>query len=65
MHDSKQIRAGNRVEILQPTYVSGRIGIILAPEELIGRQSTDRWIVQVESDEILLSLNPSEFRLIS
>ncbi|WAL62107.1 hypothetical protein [Thermocoleostomius sinensis] len=65
MHNSNQIRAGNRVEILQPLYVSGRIGIILAPEELVGRQPTDRWIIQVESDDVLLSLNPTEFRLLS
>jgi len=64
VHKPEHLHAGTRVKILQPTYVAGRIGVILTQEELVGRQVTDRWIVQVEAEDVLLSLTPGEFHIL-
>jgi hypothetical protein len=59
------IRAGARVRILQPDYVAGQTGIIVSPELLSDNQPSNRWIVQVEGEDIFLSLHPSEFLVLS
>lgn len=62
------IRVGARVQILQPDYVADRIGIVISPEVLSEAEASDRWIVQVEDEageEILLSLDPDDFRVIA
>jgi hypothetical protein len=57
---------GTRVEILHPRYAAGRTGVVLAPEALVGRQVSDRWIVQVEAaDDLVLSLKATEFRILA
>lgn len=61
----QEIRVGDRVEILQPDYVAGKMGKILTPELVQDGQLTGRWIVKVEQEEVLLSLLPEEFRVIS
>ncbi len=61
------IRVGARVQILQPDYVTGRIGVIVSPELLSEAEVSERWIVQVEDEtgeEILLSLDSDDFLVI-
>jgi hypothetical protein len=55
------IHVGAKVKILQPDYVAGQTGIIISPELLSDNQPSDRWIVRVDAEEILLSLHPNEF----
>lgn len=60
----EQIQIGARVEILQPDYVADAIGIVLAREELVEGERSDRWLIQVVGEEIVLSLTIEEFRVI-
>jgi hypothetical protein len=61
---------GDRVEILQPPYLAGKIGLILGQEDVILGQSSDssensrsaRWLIQVIPDEFVVSLKLDEFR---
>ncbi|WP_088890160.1 hypothetical protein [Leptolyngbya ohadii] len=60
-----EIRVGDRVQILQPDYVAGKTGRILTPELVQDGQLTGRWIIKVDQEEVLLSLSPEDFRVIS
>lgn len=63
-NEPKQLRIGSLVKILQPDDVEGVIGIVLSKEELLDGQTTNRWIIQVISEDILLSLAPDEFEVL-
>ncbi len=62
--EPQRLRIGSTVRILQPDDVEGVIGIVLSKEELLDGQRTDRWIIQVISEDILLSLAPEEFEVL-
>jgi hypothetical protein len=64
VHSSADLPIGTRVEILEPDYVAGAIGIVLGREELIDADLTDRWLIKVVGEDIILSLSPDEFRVI-
>lgn len=64
MHSPEDLAIGTRVEILQPDYVAGAVGIVLGQEELIEGESGDRWLIKVVGEEIVLSLTLAEFRVI-
>lgn len=55
------IRVGARVRILEPDYAAGQTGSIVSPEILSNDKASRRWIVQVEGEEVLLSLDPEQF----
>ncbi len=59
------IQVGARVRILEPDYVAGQTGIIVSREILSDGKVSRRWIIQVESEEILLSLDPEQFLVLS
>lgn len=60
----EEIPIGTRVEIIQPDYVAGCLGIILGREEIGEGEWTDRWLIQVRAEEMVLSLAQDEFRVI-
>jgi hypothetical protein len=64
LSNSERFQIGDSVEILQPDYLTGKIGIVYGQEELIDGQFTGRWLIQIPSENTLVSLNPDEFRLI-
>ncbi len=64
LYPSQEIRIGVRVQVLQPGYVAGRIGVVCARESLLGGQDLDRWLIQIDSGEILVSLPPDEFEVL-
>ncbi|NJO80196.1 MAG: hypothetical protein HC827_17915 [Cyanobacteria bacterium RM1_2_2] len=64
MYSPENIQLGARVEILQPDYVADAIGIVVAREELADGQLTDRWLIQVIGEDVVLSLTIEEFRVI-
>lgn len=64
MRSPENIRVGARVEILQPDYAAGRTGIIRSQEELADGQLTERWIIEILGEDVVLSLSPEEFRLL-
>jgi hypothetical protein len=55
------IQAGARVRILEPAYVAGKTGIIVCLEPSSNGLMSGRWLIQVEDEEILLSLDPGQF----
>ncbi len=56
---------GARVRILEPDYVAGKAGIVMSQEQLSDGGTSRRWIIQVEAEEILLSLDPEQFVVLS
>lgn len=64
MNSSENIELGARVEVLQPDYVAGEIGIVLSREELLEGELTDRWLIQVIDQDVILSLTIEEFRVL-
>jgi uncharacterized membrane protein len=64
VHSSDNLPIGTTVEILQPEYVAGAIGAVLGQEELIEGEPSNRWLIQVIGEDIVLSLTPDEFRVI-
>ncbi|MFM7577030.1 MAG: hypothetical protein ACKO5Q_08875 [Microcystaceae cyanobacterium] len=60
----EEIPIGTRVEIIQPDDVAGCWGIILGREEIEEGEWTDRWLIQVGAEEMILSLAQDEFRVI-
>lgn len=65
MNPSENIEIGARVEIVQPDYVAGTIGIILGREELLEGESTNRWLIRVIDEDVILSLTIEEFRVLT
>ncbi|MFQ4144842.1 hypothetical protein [Chlorogloeopsis sp. ULAP02] len=67
MQNSERIQVGDRVQILYPTYVAGKYGIVYGRESNSNNQANQRWLIQVEdvdSSNILVSLILGEFILI-
>jgi hypothetical protein len=56
---------GDRVKILQPAYVAGKVGVICDREVQSGGQPSDRWLIQIVSEDIVVSLPPDEFQVLS
>jgi hypothetical protein len=59
------IQVGAKVRILEPSYVSGKTGVVISPETLSDGKTSRRWIIQVEAEEIMLSLDPEQFLVLS
>ncbi len=51
--------------ILRPVYVAGRVGKVFAKEVLSGGHPSGRWLIQVDSEDIVVSLNPKEFEVVN
>lgn len=60
----EQIPVGTPVEIIQPDYVAGQLGIILGREEVVEGEPSDRWLVQILGEDAVLSLARDEFRIV-
>ncbi len=64
MHSPKNIQVGDRVKILQPAYVAGQVGVVCGREVHSGVQVSDRWLIQLVSEDIIVSLTPDEFQVL-
>lgn len=65
MPSSDNVPIGARVEVLHPDYVAGKVGIVRSREELADGQPSDRWIIEVSGEDVVLSLSRSDFRVLS
>lgn len=65
MQIPKSIQVGNKVLILRPAYVAGKVGVVCSQESLLDGQTSNRWIIKVDPDNILVSLTPQDFQVIS
>ncbi|NJM71987.1 MAG: hypothetical protein HC862_18355 [Scytonema sp. RU_4_4] len=58
-------KVGNKVLILRPSYVSGKVGVICDKEVLSGGHLSGRWLIRVDSEDIVVSLTPKEFKVVN
>ncbi|RCJ40932.1 hypothetical protein A6770_36960 [Nostoc minutum NIES-26] len=67
MHTPDPVQVGDRVLILRPAYVAGKVGVVCGRESRSDAQPSTRWLIQVESDteNIVVSLLRNEFEVIS
>nr|WP_232435790.1 hypothetical protein [Rivularia sp. PCC 7116] len=65
MANSQGIRVGDKVIILRPSHIAGKVGFIYAKEILSDEEVSKRWIVRIDSENIMVSLTPKEFELLS
>lgn len=63
--NSQGIRVGDKVVILRPSYIAGKVGFIYAKEVLSGEEVSKRWIIRIDSENIMVSLTPKEFELLT
>lgn len=63
--NSQGIRVGDKVVILRPSHVAGKVGFVYAKEVLSDKQASKRWIIRIDSENIMVSLNSKEFELLS
>ncbi|MBD3880596.1 hypothetical protein IFO70_02380 [Phormidium tenue FACHB-886] len=63
MESSENIQIGARVRVLAPDYAAGEIGAIVS-QEISQDEVSDRWIIQLESEDVILSLYRDEFQIL-
>lgn len=61
----KNFPVGNKVLILHPAYVAGKVGTICAPEVVARGQPSQRWLIRVDWEDMVVSLERREFRIIN
>lgn len=64
MNNSKTPQVGDKVLIMNPAYVAGKFGIISGEEVLSDGQNSGRWLVEVASDDLVLSLSMNDFQVL-
>jgi hypothetical protein len=65
LHNSENIQVGAKVLILEPAYVAGKIGVVRCPEQLSDGRLSDRWLIEVNAENIVVSLARNEFQIIN
>lgn len=64
LHTPKAFPVGETVLILHPAYVAGKLGVVYAQELLWDGQPSGRWLIRIDSLDIIVSLNANEFQII-
>lgn len=59
------MQVGDKVLILRPAYVMGKVGVVCGLESNTKNQTSKRWIIQIESENMMVSLTPDEFQVLS
>jgi hypothetical protein len=57
-------QAGDKVLIISPVYVSGKSGIVCGKEVLSNEKPSGRWLVEITSESLVLSLNANDFKIL-
>ncbi|NJL78675.1 MAG: hypothetical protein HC907_34875 [Richelia sp. SM1_7_0] len=65
MDKSKEIQVGDKVVILRPSHIAGKIGFIYAREVFSDEEISKRWIIRIDSEDVMVSLSPKEFELLA
>ncbi|RAM52805.1 hypothetical protein BLD44_018695 [Mastigocladus laminosus UU774] len=65
MHNSENVQVGAKVLILEPVYVAGKTGVVRCLEQLSDGRLSDRWLIEVNAENIVVSLACNEFQVIS
>ncbi len=65
LNNSKIPQVGDKVFILRPTYVAGSVGIVRGEEILSDGKPSGNWIIEVTSQDLVLSLERNEFQVMN
>jgi hypothetical protein len=67
MPKSRQLLVTQKVLVLRPAYVAGKVGVVCGEELLANGRSTGRWLIQVDytSEPIIVSLPYDEFQVLN
>ncbi len=65
MNSSKLPQAGDKVLIISPVYVSGKSGIVCGEEVFSNEKPSGRWLVEIASENLVLSLSVNDFRILN
>ncbi|BAZ17388.1 hypothetical protein NIES4071_92660 [Calothrix sp. NIES-4071] len=65
MNSSRTPQVGDKVLILCPAYVAGNVGVVRGEEILSDGKSSGNWIVEVTSQDLVVSLAENEFQIIN
>ena len=63
--NSEGIKVGDKVIVLRPSYIAGKVGFVCAKEILSDEQVSKRWIIRIDSENVMVSLTPKEFELLA
>ncbi len=68
MRSAVKPKIGNKVLILRPAYVAGKVGEICGKEGSSSDRTQERWLIRVDAENgaesIVVSLSPKEFEVI-
>ena len=64
MQSLETIKVEDTVLILYPEYVAGRTGVVCGKEQFTDRQAIARWLIQVDSENMVVSLTADEFQIL-
>lgn len=65
MNNSRTPQVGDKVFILLPAYVAGNVGVVRGEEILADGKPSGNWIIEVTSQDLVLSLAENEFQIIN
>ncbi len=65
MYTSHSLKVGDQVLILSPAYVMGKVGVVCGMESSYDTQAHTRWIIQIASENMVVSLTRDEFQALS
>ncbi|MGB3639169.1 MAG: hypothetical protein WBA39_16575 [Rivularia sp. (in: cyanobacteria)] len=65
MTNSEGIQVGDKVIVLRPSYIAGKVGFVYAKEVLSDEEVSKRWIIRIDSENIMVSLKLKEFELLA
>lgn len=65
LSNSEGIQVGDKVIVLRPSYIAGKVGFVCAKEILSDGEVSKRWIIRIDSENIMVSLNLKEFELLA
>lgn len=65
MNNSRIPQVGDKVFILHPAYVAGNVGIVRGEEILADGKPSGNWIIEVTSQDFVLSLAENDFQIIN
>jgi hypothetical protein len=65
LYTSNSVQIGDKVLILRPAYVIGKVGVVCGMESNSQTQASKRWIIEIESENMVVSLTSEEFQRFS
>ncbi|MBD2100289.1 hypothetical protein H6F94_05290 [Leptolyngbya sp. FACHB-261] len=65
MRKPEDIQEGDKVQVICPNYLAGQVGVVLCREVRSDGRPSKRWLIQLEGEDILVSLCPEELQILS